>query len=85
MQERRTSLRIHLLDADVPLKSGENYKANCGADISKAEFAFMFDADYGQDYSVSSLLCCRQCRTTRLAKRYLYGIVSGQETKGAAA
>lgn len=78
-------MRVHLFDSDEPLKSGGNMKANCGAEISRAEFAFMFDLQFGQDSAISSLLCCRQCRSTRLAKRYIYGVVSGQETKGAAA
>lgn len=79
------SLRIHLIDAWEPLKSGGKLTANCGVEIRKAEFPFMCDLNYGHEVGFNSLLCCRNCNSTRLAKRYVYGLVEGQETKGAVA
>ena len=72
-------MKVHLFDSDDPLATGGKLKANCGAEIVNAEFAFFFDLNFADSGVANSLRCCRDCRTTRLAKRYVYGIVSGQE------
>ena len=76
-------MKVHLIDSDDPLESGQNFEANCGEKIDKAEFRFRVDLLEDDEPEVNALICCVKCRGTRLAKRYIYGCVSGQETKTA--
>lgn len=73
-------MRCHLTDSDEPLHEGGDQVALCGTPINKARFVFMFDRDF-DDFleSANTLLFCRICSELEIEKRYVYGILSGQE------
>lgn len=71
--------KVHLVDSDVPLKENVNRTAICGKSIPNAVFAFMFDGDRMPDGDATFSVCCVACAKTR-GKRYLYGIIPGEES-----
>jgi hypothetical protein len=79
------SVKTHLADSEVPLKEGSKLLAICGAIVPDAAFVFMWDETANgvraSDIEMSGLLSqCSRCKKIRLTQRYLYGIVSGQES-----
>lgn len=74
-------MKAHLLDSEDPLIEGEDYRALCGDEISNSVFVYMFDTDAAEEFlsALSAVNTCRKCCTAGLDKRYVYGIVSGQE------
>lgn len=72
-------MRVHLFDSDEPLKSGEDYVARCLSLVKSAQFLFTLDTSFGEAEVRSALQACRICTESGVKKRYLYGIVGGQE------
>lgn len=71
--------KIHMLRSELPLQSGADYQADCGAPVSSAQFPFIFDTDYEKSATLNTLLVCKKCYAVRGEGRYLYGLVNGQE------
>ncbi len=74
-------MKAHVIDSDLPITEGIDRLANCGQRVAKAVAVFFFDGEFSRDDVVNSLLCCEQCMEYKPTKRYVYGIVNGQETK----
>lgn len=73
--------KIHYIDSAEPISGTRRLKANCGKEIINPEFAFTVDFDRGEARPFNSLTDCRNCNTTRPVKRYLYGVMEGQEMR----
>jgi hypothetical protein len=84
-------VKSHLVNSDEPVKLGTDLTAMCGAVVSKAESSFGIDT--GNTNSIvealseflTTLNTCSDCLVCTLSKRYLYGVVPGQEAKHEAA
>ena len=77
-------MKVHLLDSNEPLQEGQDYTALCSKFIKAAQFHFTFDTSFGLGEVLSSLQSCNDCREHQTGKRYLYGLISGQEEVQAA-
>ena len=80
--------RIHLLDTELPLMNYVGIPVRCGMVLRNAEPKFMFEEEMGGEiwggYPRQTCTSCRQSnieRFSRSGKRYLYGLVEGQENK----
>lgn len=74
--------KVHLRDSEEPLKEGQDHIAICGERIPKAVYVFMWNEDSGFSFAEQvqrRLNVCRKCRELEIGKRYVYGLVSGQE------
>lgn len=76
-------MKAHITDSVDPLREGETLTANCGAEIANAYFVFYVDTSAGIGAQLNSLMTCKSCRETMSGKRYIYGIVPGQEARTA--
>ena len=74
-------MKAHLLDSEVPLIEGQTYTAICGAEVSQAVFVYMFNTDHAEEFlgALSSINTCKKCYQLEIEKRYVYGILPGQE------
>jgi hypothetical protein len=70
------SVCVHVLTSDSPLRSGVTYRASCGKEIHRAEWAFVADPTTFERQS--SLQC--KCWDGPY-KKYIYGAISGEEAK----
>lgn len=76
--------KIHFLDTQEHLKSGETYAANCGAIVDSAEFPYIADQETLGRQELSGINNCHRCLAVSEqtgGKRYLYGLVSGSELR----
>jgi hypothetical protein len=77
-------MKAHLIDADAPVKEGSDLIVNCGATVPNGRFVFLWDSEeYPEFLSVSMTRVCRKCASLELEKKYVYGVVSGQEVMDA--
>jgi hypothetical protein len=76
-------VKAHLLDSDDPLTAGRDYAALCGQKVSKAEFVWFLVSGTYDIAVLSSLVCCPKCRCVAIGKRYLYGLIDGEQAKHA--
>lgn len=75
-------MKVHFLDVPEPtLQEGEDLTANCGAVVKGAAFAMKFDFELGDISEWNSLRVCGDCLNLEMDHRFVYGLVSGQETK----
>ena len=73
-------MKCHLLDSDEPLKEFTSLTALCGKEIQNAVFVIRFNHDVTSfAESLNRINTCAQCLDVELGKRYVYGLVSGQE------
>lgn len=73
-------MKAHLADSNTPLKEGSDILANCGAQVPNGRFVFLWNNDeYPEFLSVSMTRICHKCAELELEKKYVYGVVSGQE------
>lgn len=74
-------MKAHILQSDEPIQSGIDHVAACGKTVSKAEFACFVDAGHFQEIQLPKFYFCNYCRETQITKRYIYGLLPGQELK----
>jgi hypothetical protein len=80
-------MKCHLVNDDEPVKLGTDLTAICGALVSKAESNFGLDIGNSNprvnalSEFLTSLNTCSKCLKYPLLKRYVYGVVPGQEAK----
>ena len=74
-------MRAHVMQSDIPVAEGQDLTANCNEIVPKAKFVFWFDASTACVRSINSFVMCRECGTSFLSKRYIYGILHGEEAK----
>ncbi len=73
-------MKAHLKPSEEPLRAGEDHEALCGAIVKKAEFIMFVDTNLAGHCQVNSFHFCRACWTQpTFGKRYLYGLIPGQE------
>lgn len=90
--------KAHIITSDVPLKEKQTLLGICGAEVKNARFALTWDTmDVTQPLILSTLLFCGKCTKKAVEqamdtdlqveahKRYVYGIVEGQESTEAEA
>lgn len=73
--------KIHLIRTELPLTSGVDQTADCGAKIKKAYFARFEDGlEMGKTIAWNPRMC-RKCWNKEVGPwRYFYGAVDGQES-----
>lgn len=72
-------MKIHLISSNDPPSEGQDLTALCGAEISKAKLAFVFDTTFQEAASLNRVVICSKCYGVRAEGQYLAGTVNGQE------
>ena len=76
-------MKAHVIESEDPLREGADITALCGALVSKAVFAYMWNSSIAPEFvaALTTLNTCRSCYRQFLSKRYIYGILPGAEIR----
>lgn len=75
-------MKAHLLDSDIPILEGSTVVVNCGQHVPNCKFVMMWDAQELDEIDLGWMRnLCRKCIEQRVDRRYIYGILNGQELK----
>jgi hypothetical protein len=82
-------MKAHMLNTDEAAREGESQTAICGVEVPKAAFVFFFDGNskFGAEFflTLNQISTCAKCLQGDFPKRYIYGILNGQESRDRAA
>jgi hypothetical protein len=75
-------MKLHLITSEEPPKNGETLTAVCGAEVPNARTVFWWDDDFEPIWGefVFSYRPCSKCVSMDLGKRYIAGVLSGQDS-----
>lgn len=71
-------MKFHLIDSEVPLIEGRDYRALCGAQMTRTVFVHYFNTIMCTEFlaALSAINTCSKCYRCQIEKRYVYGAIS---------